>query len=153
MQVNPAGLYPRRTRSGCWLDKRDLNRRDAAAGDAAAAGVGLDRIAAGRRVIVVAVPDERHVIAVQERESALYFSSAADSVVRRTGIVSVAAKPLSEIDFGNPRHRIAVTRMAQPAPAELAAILDRGSAWEGPVAPSAARCAAMWPIIASAISS
>jgi hypothetical protein len=83
---------------------------------------------------VVAVPDERHVIAAQERENALYFSIAAESVVRRTGIVNVIGKPLSEIDLADPRHRVVLTRMVQPAPAQLAAILDRASAWEGPIA-------------------
>jgi hypothetical protein len=88
----------------------------------------------GRPLIVVAVPDERHVIAAQEREGALYFSIAADSVVRRTGIVNVAAGSLSEIDLTDPRQRVVVTRAAQPAPAQLASILERASAWEGPLA-------------------
>ncbi len=83
---------------------------------------------------MVALPDERHVIATQERENALYFSIAGESVVRRTGIVNVAAKPLSEIDLADPRHRAVVTRTAQPAPAQLASILGRACAWEGPLA-------------------
>lgn len=83
---------------------------------------------------MVAVPDERDVLAAQERENALYFSIAAESVVRRTGIVNIAGRPLSELDLGDPRRRVVVTRMAQPAPAQLAAILGRASAWEGPLA-------------------
>ena len=84
-------------------------------------------------MIVVTVPDDEDVIARQNGEKALYFSIAADSVIRRTGVVNVRQTPLSLLDLSDPRCRPVLTRMAHPSATQLATISGRSFACEGPL--------------------
>ena len=87
-------------------------------------------------MLVVVIPDADAILAQQEREQALYFSAAAEGVLRREGLISVSTLDLSEISSAPANPSYLYTRGVSPHRTVLDLAKQRPLAFEGPLSAS-----------------
>lgn len=87
-------------------------------------------------MLVVVLPDDEAILALQEREQAIYHSAAAEGVFRRTGLISVSTRAAGDLSSAPADPAYLFTRGAAPHRTVLDLAGHRPLAFEGPLSPA-----------------